>query len=80
MTKLTKLETYLNTGAEVTAKQITGMFGLKNPHQAIRSLREKGVCVYANQRTLSTGQVVNKYRVGRPSRAIVAAGLAALTA
>ena len=80
MTKLVKLEQHLNTGAELTAKQITSMFGLKNPHQAVRSLREKGVCVYSNPRTLHTGERVVKYRVGRPSRAIVAAGLAALSA
>lgn len=78
MTKLVKLENHLNTGVELTAKQITSMFGFKNPHQAVRSLREKGVCVYSNPRTLNDGTRVVKYRVGTPSRAIVAAGMAAL--
>jgi len=80
MTKLVKLENHLSTGAELTAKQITSMFGFKNPHQAVRSLREKGICVYSNQRTLNTGERVVKYRVGTPSRAIIAAGFAALSA
>lgn len=80
MTKLVKLENHLVSGAELTAKQITSMFGLKNPHQAVRSLREKGICVYSNPSTLTDGTRVVKYRVGTPSRAIIAAGFAALSA
>lgn len=80
MTKHDKLEQHLNTGAELTGKQITSMFGIKSPSRAVSYLREKGVCVYSNPRTLHDGTRVVKYRVGRPSRAIVAAGLAALSA
>jgi len=80
MTKHDKLESFLNTGAELTGKQITSMFGLQSPSRAVNYLREKGVCVYSNPRTLHDGTRTVKYRVGRPSRAIVAAGFAALTA
>lgn len=73
MTKLAKLENYLNAGNEVTAKQITSMFGLQNPTAAIHALRTNGVCVYANKTTLSTGVEATKYRVGRPTRAMIAA-------
>lgn len=73
MTKLAKLETYLNAGNEVTAKQITSMFGLQNPTAAIHALRTSGVCVYANKATLANGTETTKYRVGRPTRAMIAA-------
>ena len=72
MTKLAKLENYLNAGNEVTAKQITSMFKLQNPTAAIHALRTNGVCVYANKSTLHDGTETTKYRVGRPSRAMIA--------
>lgn len=72
MSKTAKLESYLNNGGVVTARQITGMFGLKNPARAINYLRSRGVCVYSNPTTLSTGERVVKYRVGRPTRRMVA--------
>lgn len=71
MTKLDKLENYLKSGATATPKQITGMFGLKNPTAAIYALRERGVCVYANKATLSNGTTTTKYVVGGPSKKMV---------
>jgi hypothetical protein len=73
VSKTAKLETFLKTGATVTAKQITSRFGLKNPHEAIRQLRQDGVCVYSNATTLSDGTKATKYRIGTPSKAMVAA-------
>lgn len=71
MSKQAKLLNYLSTGAEVTAKQITGSFGLKNPHDAIHQLRNQGYCVYGNKATLSDGKETTKYRIGKPSRKMV---------
>jgi chemotaxis receptor (MCP) glutamine deamidase CheD len=73
MNKTEKLKTALIAGEKLTAKQITARFGLKNAHEAIRQLRNQGVCIYANETTLSRGQKVVKYRVGTPSKAMVAA-------
>lgn len=73
MSKLNRLEAYLRSGATATQKQITGMFGLQNPTAAIHALRKSGVCVYANTATLSDGTVTTKYRIGTPTRAMVAA-------
>ena len=73
MTKLAKLEKYLRTGATVTPRQIESMFGLKNPTAAVHALRQNGVCVYANKATLWDGTETTKYRVGQPSRAMIAA-------
>ena len=72
MSKQAKLLNYLYTGAEVTARQIQGSFGLKNPHGAIHSLREQGHCIYANKAVLADGTETTKYRVGKPSRKMVA--------
>lgn len=73
MTKLDKLEKYLASGATATPKQITKMFGLQNPTAAIHALRSRGVCVYANAATLSNGTETTKYRVGQPTRGMIAA-------
>jgi len=72
MTKQAKLLSHLQTGAELTAKQISSIFGLKNPGRAVHSLRTQGFCVYSNPTTLSTGEKVVKYRIGTPSKRIVA--------
>jgi chemotaxis receptor (MCP) glutamine deamidase CheD len=72
MNKTEKLKTALVSGEKLTAKQITARFGLKNPHEAVRQLRNEGICVYSNDAVLSTGKKVVKYRVGTPSKAMVA--------
>ena len=71
MSKHAKLLKYLESGAQVTAKQIQGSFGIKNPYRAVDYLREQGHCVYGNRTTLSTGTEAIKYRLGRPSRQMV---------
>lgn len=72
MSKQAKLLTALQQGKQFTAKQITASFGLKNPHEAIRKLRTEGYCVYANEAKLHDGTPTTKYRIGAPSRRIVA--------
>ena len=72
MSKHAKLLNHLSAGNEVTAKQIEGYFGLKSPSRAINYLREQGHCVYANKATLSDGTQTTKYRIGRPSKRMVA--------
>jgi hypothetical protein len=72
MSKQAKLLNYLSTGASVTARQISGSFGLKNPHEAIRQLRGQGHCIYSNKSTLADGTETTKYRIGRPSKRMVA--------
>lgn len=71
MSKQAKLLNYLSTGAEVTARQIAGSFGLKNPHDAIHQLRNQGYCVYSNKAVLADGTETTKYRIGKPSRKMV---------
>ena len=78
MSKQAKLLNYLQTGAEVTARQIAGSFGLKNPHDAVHQLRNQGYCIYSNKATLSDGKETTKYRIGRPSRKMIQVATAVL--
>jgi predicted transcriptional regulator len=78
MSATTSLINYLKSGKTVTAKQITARFGLANPHEAVRQLRMKGFAVYANNSTLWNGETTTRYRLGTPSRKMIAAAYAVL--
>ena len=71
MSKQNVLLKHLKAGKEFTAKQITASFGIAHPASTIRNLREQGYCVYANDAVVNGSKVV-KYRIGTPTRAMVA--------
>jgi predicted ArsR family transcriptional regulator len=78
-TKQTRLLEALRSGEQLTAAQISHRFGIKNPTATVSDLRLRGgFAIYANQRKDSNGRVTTKYRLGTPSRAVVAAGYRAL--
>lgn len=80
MTKQQRLIEALQNGEQLTAKQIAARFGIANPTATVSDLRLRGgFAIYANQRTNSRGDTYTKYRLGRPSRAVVAAGYKALS-
>ena len=68
-----KVLRHLLKGNTVTAAEIGGKFGAGNPTEIIRQLRMKGYAVYANKTELWNGLPTTKYRIGKPSRAMVAA-------
>ena len=72
MSKQAKLLSVLYSGKEVTARQISGSFGLSNPHDAIYQLRNQGHCIYSNKAKLANGTVTTKYRIGRPTKRMIA--------
>ena len=78
MTKQERLLEALQNGEALTAKQITARFGVKNPTATVSDLRYSGFAIYANEHKDTKGRVTTKYRLGKPSRAIVAAGYRAL--
>jgi predicted ArsR family transcriptional regulator len=78
VTKSQALLEALKKGEELTAKQITYRFGIANPTASVSALRFNGFAIYANKRTNKLGQTFTKYRLGTPSRAVVAAGYRAL--
>jgi predicted ArsR family transcriptional regulator len=77
-TKQSRVLMALQNGEQLTAKQISARFGVKNPTATISDIRFAGYAVYANKHTDSKGRVTTKYRNGKPSRAIVAAGYRAM--
>jgi predicted transcriptional regulator len=76
-TKAKVLEAF-QKGEQLTAAQIKARFGAKNPTATVSDLRYSGYAIYANQHTDTKGRVTTKYRLGKPSRAIVAAGIRAM--
>ena len=80
MTNTDRILEALMSGEELTGKQISARFGIANARSAIHTLRTEGFPIYLNKRTDSKGRVTHKYRIGKASRKIVAAGFAALGA
>ena len=65
--------------AELTAKQITSRYGVKNVRAVISRLKAEGYSIYLNKRISSyDGETYMKYRIGTQLRSVVAAGYAAL--
>lgn len=62
----------------LTAAQIESQFGVGNARSTVSALRMKGFAIYANQHTDTKGRTKTFYRLGTPSRAVVAAGYKAL--
>jgi hypothetical protein len=66
----------LESGETLTPAQIGSRFGVKNPTALITSLRAKGNAIYFNERKTRK----SFYRLGKPSKAVVAVGYAVLGA
>lgn len=79
VTKETRvLEALQTTDRGLTAAQIETRFGVGNARSTVSALRMKGYAIYANQHTDTKGRTKTFYRLGTPSRAVVAAGYRAL--
>ena len=78
-TKTAKVIAALENGAELTAKQIQSRYNVANARALVSSIRMQGYSVYLNKRLSSyDGETYSKYRMGTPTRAVVAAGNQAL--
>ena len=78
-TQATRVATALETGAELTAKQITARYGVKNVRAVISQLRTEGYSIFLNKRVSTfDGETYMKYRLGTAPRSVVAAGYQAL--
>jgi predicted transcriptional regulator len=81
MSAKAKVLAYLSKDSEfntLTANKMQSVFGIKNPSAVINELRSEGHAIYRNTRTLSTGEKVSFYRLGTPTKRMVAAGILAL--
>ena len=69
----TKFLNAMLRGNSVSWTDAQKKFNLKSPRSVVNKLREDGHCVYINKTTKGTS-----YRIGNPSKALIAAGFAAL--
>jgi hypothetical protein len=76
--KTYKLFTALKSGTPITASEAHKRFGIKNISAEASRLRQAGYAVYANKRIAGNHVEVTEYRLGNPSRAVVAAGYKAM--
>lgn len=81
MTQKQTLRTAFFKGLELTSKQIRAQYGIASPSKVVSQLRlEDGLPIYCNQHTDTKGRVTMKYRLGTPTRKVIAAGYRALAA
>jgi len=62
----------------LTAAKMQSVFGVANPSATINELRNDGHAIYLNTRINSNGDKVSFYRLGAPTKRMVAAGIAAI--
>lgn len=75
MTQKAKLRQAFFNGAQLTSKQIRAQFKIASPTKVISMLRmEDGLPIYANKHVDTKGRETTKFRLGTPSRKIIAAG------
>lgn len=81
VSKSAKFLAALQNGEELTAKQIRSRYNVGNVRATVSALRMKGFPIYLNKRSSvfeGVKTTYSKYRIGTPSRAVVAAGYRAL--
>lgn len=78
-TKTFKLFNALNSGEVLTAAQAQKRFGIKNVRAEVSRIRQAGYAVYANQRLAGNYVQVTEYRMGKPTRELIAAGYRAMS-
>ena len=80
-TQAARVAAALETGVELTAKQISSRNNVANVRAVISKLRSEGYSIFLNKRVSSyDGETYMKYRMGTAPRSVVAAGYAALRA
>ena len=70
MSKTAKIRNLFAKGNDVTWKSLRNTFDLKSPAAMVGKLRNEGMMIYENRSSKGVS-----YRVGTPSKAIIAAGI-----
>jgi len=73
LSKTEKVRNLFSTGKNVTWKSLRQTFDLRSPASMVGKLRNEGMMIYENRTSAGVS-----YRVGTPSKAVIAAGQAAL--
>ena len=74
LTKREKTMRLLSTGKNVTWATLRNKLDLTSPRAMIDTLRSEGNCIYVNKHEGQTA-----YRLGEPSKGVIAAGFKAVT-
>lgn len=77
-TKESRVLTALQEGRTLSSAQMKSFFGIGNPQAVIQALRFKGYPIYLNTVTDTKNRTRRVYRLGTPSKAVIAAGYRAL--
>ena len=83
MTSLkSKILSSLKEGKAVSGKQFAARYNtsVTSVGARVSELRREGYAIYNNKRTDSQGRTASFYKIGAPTRKVVAAGYAALGA
>jgi len=81
MSAKSKVLAYLSKDSEhntLTARKMQSVFGVANPSATINELRNEGHAIYLNTRINRNGDKVVFYRLGTPTKRMVAKGIAAI--
>jgi len=73
LSKTAKLRNLFAKGSDVSWKQMRNTYDLKSPAAMVGKLRNEGMMIYENRSSKGVS-----YRVGTPSKAIIAAGINAV--
>jgi len=83
MTTKSKVLAYLSKDSAyntLTAAKMQSVFGVANPSATINELRKEGNAIYLNTRINANGSKVAFYRLGKPTKRMVAEGIASIRA
>ena len=64
----------------LTVAQAKARFGITNVGARIEELRSEGYCIYTNKKTLDDGRRITYYKLGKPTKKMIAAAHAILGA
>ena len=73
LSKTAKVRNLFAKGSDVSWKQLRTTYDLRSPAAMVGKLRNEGMMIYENRSTSGVS-----YRVGTPSKAVIAAGQSAL--
>ena len=73
LSKTAKIRNLFAKGSDVSWKQLRNTYDLKSPAAMVGKLRNEGMMIYENRSSKGVS-----YRVGTPSKAVIAAGITAV--
>lgn len=71
-TATARLLNFLKSGKDITVAQAQSRFGISNVSARISEIRRAGYAVYLNEKTTPKGYTIKAYRLGTPSRKMIA--------